>query len=87
MMEYVKDIFNRTICVAVFVTEDEYYDFTEVLDKVKRYKVDRLRVGNDVIFAFKMKKNRYELMARKCCEANIPLVSYSTVRYLHRIAK
>lgn len=86
-MEYMKDIFNRTICVAVFVTKDEYTDFTKVLDKVKRYKVDRLRVGDDVIFAFKLKRNRYELMVHECAKANIPLVAYSTAKYLHRIAK
>lgn len=87
MMEYIKDIFNRTIPIAVFVTKDDYSVFLKVLDKVKRYKVDRLRVGDDVIFAFKLKKNRYSLMVQECYKANIPMVSYSTVRYLHRIVK
>lgn len=87
MMEYIKDIFNRTIPIAVFVTKDDYSKFLKVLDKVKRYKVDRLRVGDDVIFAFKLKKNRYDLMVQECYKADIPMVAYSTVRYLHRIVK
>ena len=87
MLEYLKDVFHRTIPVAVFVTKEDYSVFQKVLEKVKNYKVDRLRNGDDVIFAFKLKENRYKILVRECYKHDIPLVAYSEVKYLHRIVK
>ena len=94
-MAFLKNLFSKEICVAVYVTKEDSDAFDEVLaSSVCHYKVDKLRVGDvdenfkyDAIFAFKMKEHRYQAMINACAEAGIPLAVYSKVRYLHRIVK
>lgn len=87
-MNFLKRLFSKEICVAVYVTNEDIDTFDGILlDSVKRYKVDRVHVGDDLIFAFRMTEYRYQIMVDACAEAGIPLAVYSKVKYFHRIVK
>lgn len=87
-MEFIRDIFNKRVKIAVLIHKSEYTDFVKIMnDHVKKYQVDKCQVGDDVIWAISLRKNRYKLMLEALPKHNLNVVVYATTLLLHEIKK